>query len=99
MQKYEKYRRAMAEERAFVKDQARLHKKHEEIGEDRVIVEKANTLKFLLSFLRGTAKTVASAAFILIAAAGILALVYPQPRQELFLVIQNIIGEIKSLVI
>ena len=99
MQKYEKYRRIMAEERDFQKDQEKLHKKHEEIREDQVIVEKANTVKFLLSFLRGLLKTLFSAAFILLAAAGILALVYPQPRQELLLVIQNIASEIRTLVI
>ena len=57
MGRYQKYREAVGREREFREEQKKLHRKHEEVDQDTVIVEKTNMLKFLLAYFRGIVKS------------------------------------------
>jgi hypothetical protein len=96
MGKYDKFRAAVREEQEYQKEQQRLHRKHDEIDPDAVIVEKVNMLKFLLSYFRGIAKALSGVVLILLAAIGVLALLYPAPRGEVMEVLAEIAAEIRG---
>ena len=98
MSKYAKLRRIMDEEREYTADQARLHEKHDEVPEDAVIVEKSTAVRSALTFLKWILQAAAGALFILLAAVGIITLLYPDVRAEFFLVINEMINEVKSMI-
>lgn len=70
------------ERREFEKEQASLKAKHH-IETDKVIVEKSNMVKFTVKTLSGLVKTGASILLCGLALLGLMALVYPGPRQEM----------------
>lgn len=96
MGKYDKFRDAVREEKEYQREQRRLHRMHKEIDPDAVIVEKVNMLKFLLSYFRGIGKALCGTAMILLAAIGLLALLYPAPRGEVVRVLAEITAEIRG---
>lgn len=95
---YDKYIEQMEKEEAFSREQGRLHRKHDDIDPDTVIVEKSNTVKFTLTFLRSVVKTVAAAMLILLAAIGLIALIYPDVRAELVQVAIETFDEIRGMI-
>lgn len=98
MGKYDKFTSEIKEEKAFNKKQDRLHEKYEEIDEDKVIVETSNMTKFLLSFLKALLKTVIGIVVIILTTIGILTLIYPDSRAELFNIITGILNDIKMMI-
>lgn len=70
--------------------------KHSDIDENKVIVEKSNTIKFILSFLRASIKTIATIILVSLATIGIITLIYPEIRAEFIEVILNIFNEGKK---
>lgn len=98
MGKYDIYIENLKKEESFNKEQDRLHNKHSDIDENKVIVEKSNTIKFVLSFLRASIKTIAAIILVFLAAIGIITLIYPEIRAEFIEVILNIFNEGKKMI-
>lgn len=98
MGKYDKYAKKIKEEREFKEEQDRLHKKHEGIDENKVIVETSNTYKFTLSFLRGALKTTCTIIIFILAAIGLITVIYPNVREELMVVVQAVIDEVMRMI-
>lgn len=65
------------------REQETLHKVHHIEDENVVVVEKKSLLKFLIKTVGVMIKVLATIALVILAAIGILALVYPGPREEL----------------
>ncbi len=86
------------EENEFAALQQSLKKKHHIDDEDVIIVEKKSLGKFLIRLFLSGVKLTATTALILMAAAGILTLVYPDTRSEFFNVLLNIFSETRNLI-
>ena len=89
--------RAVREELEWKEEQKKLHKKHEQIAEDVVILEKPHLVKFVIkkccrkySYLRY------DTALYFGAIIGLTALFYPEVRQELLQVFFEILMEGKK---
>lgn len=98
MSKYAKLRRIMDEEREYTADQARLHEKHDQVPEDAVIVEKSTAVRSTFSFLEWMLQAAAGVLLIVLAAVGIITLLYPDVRSAFFIVLQEMISEVKSMI-
>lgn len=98
MGRYDKYKQAVMEEQAFREEQKRLHKQHEQIEEDTVIIETPNMTKFLLRYLRWLMRTLFGVLLILLATAGLLTLLHPDSREAFFGVLQMIVGNLQELI-
>lgn len=78
--------------------QEELRKKHNlDIPDDVVVVEKSNTVKFLLRFLSAAIRLIFSVVGIILMALGIIALIYPNIREPLIYTLQNIGTETMSM--
>lgn len=98
MGRYNKMRAILAQERAFREEQNRLHEKHEEIDRDKVIVEKSTAIKAILSFTRIAIKTLTGIVLIILCAIGVITLVYPNIRVDFFIVIKDMLSELKNMI-
>ena len=76
----------------------RIKQKHHIIDENVVVVEKSNTLKFIIRILVLFLKTAAWITLIILAAVGILCLIYPEPRAALFDVLSGIRAGTETLI-
>ena len=85
-------------EREFEQEQERLREKHRIEAEDVVIVERPSLVKFLLKLGIATCKTAMTIALLLLALLGLLALLYPQPREELLQVLGTMLQEVKGFI-
>lgn len=97
MGRYEKIKKAVKEDRAFKKEQEKLHEKHDGIDQDTVIIEKSNMAKFLLNFLRVLFRTLFGFITITLSTIGLLTLIYPDTRDAFFDVINQIIKDLVGL--
>lgn len=75
-------------------EQSKIKKKHNINDKNVVIVEKSNTIKFLIKALILLIKTLAWILLITLASIGVLCLLYPDTRQEFMKVITEIFNEI-----
>ena len=100
MGKYDKYAKAIKEEIAFNEEQENLHKKHENVPEDTVIIETGNMGKFMLNFIRAFIKTIFAIILIALATVGLLTLIYPETRDAFTVIVtgivQDILGKVES---
>ena len=76
----------------------KVAKKHHIIDENVVVVEKSNTLKFIIRILVLFLKTAAWITLIILAAVGILCLIYPETRAALFDVLSGIRSGTETLI-
>lgn len=97
MGKFTKMGNLYAEEKAFEKEQEKLHNKHESIGKEKVIVEKSGVPKAAASLLKSVGKAVFGVILILLAAIGIITLIYPQLRLPFIEVLNHTFTEIISM--
>lgn len=97
MGRYDKYKELVQEEQHFREEQKQLHERHDEVDEDTVIIETTNTVKFLLVYLRLLGKTIFGIALILLAAAGLLTLLYPESRDAFEHVMLSIRDNLQQL--
>ncbi len=95
--KYSKLIKLIDEEKEFKENQIKLHNKHKDIDKDKVIVEKTNTLKFILSFLANIIKITSEIILIMLASIGIISLIYKEPREELIIIFNDIYQAILSM--
>ena len=63
-----------------------------------MIVERPSLVKFLLKLGISTCKTAMTIALLLLALLGLLALLYPQPREELLQVLGTMLQEAKGFI-
>lgn len=84
-------------EEAYQREQLRLHQKHEIQDLDVVVVEKDNMGKYLIRVFTGLIRLAASAVLLILAAIGVLALVYPAPRYELLLVAEQVLEQLRQM--
>ena len=88
--------KAAREEMEREKKQERLRKRHH-IQENVVVVEKSNMMKFFVRSIFALIRLVASVLLCVLATVGILALLYPNVRGELFLVFLEVAGELQKM--
>lgn len=89
---------AAKEEQEKEKEQNRLREKHQVQDSSIVVVEKSNMVKFLIRNAAGLIRTMATILLFVLAALGLMALVYPEIRIELFQVLHRMILEFKTLI-
>ena len=70
-------------------EQEKLREKYDVPDENVKIVEKKTTLKFLIQPAGILLRTIFGAALIALAAAGLITIIYPAPRDELLKVLRN----------
>lgn len=90
--------REVQEEKKREEEQRRLHEIHGIQDENLIVVEKNNMLKFLIRTVGRIVRFVATAAIFVLAAVGMLALIYPEVRGELFLVLGTIFEDAKNMI-
>ena len=99
MAKRRKYKtnlkKKVLEERGFQEKQSELKEKYDIADEEIVVVEKSNTLKFLIRSLASLIRITATIVLITLAFIGLVAIVYPEPRNELLQIWEMILGQLK----
>lgn len=74
---------------AYQEEQKRIKSKHN-ISDDNIrVVEKSNTVKFLIRNFIRLVKTVLTIMLIVLAACGLIALLYPGPHKELMIIFKE----------
>ena len=71
-------------------EQDRLHEKHDDVPVDVRIVEKSSAVRAVLNFLMTAVRVAATIAVATLAILGLLAVIYPEPRGELFRILREI---------
>ena len=72
------------------RQQKLLHEKHNIEDENVIVVEKSGTYRLIISLC----KTIAAVAVFCLAAAGLLALIYPEPRNEMISILESAISQV-----
>ena len=90
--------REVQEEKKREEEQRRLHEIHGIQDENLIVVEKNNMLKFLIRTVGRIVRFVATVAIFVLAAVGMLALIYPEVRGELFLVLGTIFEDAQNMI-
>lgn len=80
-------------ERVEEEKQQELKKKHNISDENILIVEKPSLVKFLIKLAIRTIKSVAAIIILCLAVIGLLGLIYPAPRLELYKLFSEIIDQ------
>ena len=79
-------------------EENRIKEKHHITDKNVVIVEKTNTLKFIIRIMVLLFKTAAWITLIILAAVGILCLIYPETRTELFHILSGVFEGTKAMI-
>lgn len=87
MDKYKNIKNKIEREQKSKEEQRKLHKKYKEVDGNIVIKEKGNLIEYVL-------RTIANIALAILAAIGLLAIIYKEPRMELISVIKETIEQI-----
>ena len=98
MGKYDKATEKIAEEQAFKKAQRELRKKYEIENENVIIKEKSGLIKFLINTGGRIIRIAASIVVYILAALGLLSLIYPAARAVLIQTLQEIYIELITLI-
>lgn len=96
--KFSKYGKVMQERKYFRKEQEKLHEKHSDIDENKVIIETGNNYKFTMRLIKNLVKTSCSIILITFASIGVISLTYSQVRAEFFKVMIEIMKEVKNMI-
>lgn len=92
-----KYLADIKKEQQFKEDQAILHEKHEDISEDKVIVEKNVGVKATVNMAQNVVKAIFAVIVILLATVGILTLLYPETREVFFALVERLFEQFIKL--
>lgn len=84
------------EDQTYREEQEALKKKHHITNKNVVVVEKSNMVKFFVKTIRGLIRTGALLAVTILAFTGMIALVYPEPRQEIWSIYAGAVRELIS---
>ncbi|WP_411328653.1 hypothetical protein [Anaerofustis stercorihominis] len=85
-------------EQQFKEEQATLHKKHEEISEDKVIVEKNVAVKATLNMAQNIVKAIFAIIVVILTTVGILTLLYPETREVFFNLVNGLMDQLMQLI-
>lgn len=88
---------AVKTEEAEKKEQKRLHEKHHVEDQAVKIVEKDNFVKFTVRTLAGIFRYIATIVLFILATIGVVALLYPNVRTELFVVVGQLWMELQGM--
>ena len=77
------------------KRQERLHEKYKEVDQSTVIVEN-NAVHTAFHILGKTVRILAEILLFLLAVTGLAALVFPEPRGELYLILQETADQVRT---
>lgn len=86
------------EEQAEEQKQEKLKKKFGIKGKNVVVVERTNTFKFTVKTLGAILRFAATSALIILAFIGIVALFYEGPREELLIIMREVMEQIKETI-
>lgn len=96
-----KYRKTIVgsilEEQEFEKKQQELKQKYQVKDENVLVVEKTNLYKFTMHMIGVIIRTAAAILIFFFAAVGVLALIYPGPRGQMLLLIDQLIAQLHVL--
>lgn len=85
-------------EQQFKEEQTNLHKKHEEISEDKVIVEKNVAVKATLNMAQNIVKAIFAIIVVILTTVGILTLLYPETREVFFNLVNGLMDQLMQLI-
>lgn len=88
---------AVKTEEAEKKEQKRLHEKHHVEDQTVKIVEKDNFVKFTIRTLAGIFRYIAAVVLFVLATIGVMSLLYPNVRAELFVVAGQLWTELQGM--
>lgn len=81
----------------YKETQKKLRKENNIADENIVVVEKKNSflsyLKFAISIISSVIKIIATIAIILLAIIGLASIIYPEPRSQLLIILNQIIDQ------
>ena len=80
-------------------EEKKIRQKHNISDEKVVVIEKSNTIKFMFKVLLNGIKTAAWITLIILAAVGIMCLIYPEIRTDFFKIISEIFTGTKNLIL
>ncbi len=80
-------------------EENKIRQKHNISDEKVVVIEKSDTIKFLFKVLLNGIKTAAWITLIILAAVGMMCLIYPETRTEFFKIISEIFTGTKNLIL
>jgi len=95
MNKYEIYKKNLKEYNNFKETQQNLKEKHN-ITSDKIIVEKSNTIKFLITSAKNLLRILIIIVAIAFISIGIITMLYSEIREEFFKVITKAFNQILS---
>lgn len=84
------------EQQEFEKQQNELKRKHGIEGENVIVVEKSNMTKFLVRTIGNVIRIFATIIILILASVGLTTLLYPQIRNELLIILRQIIEQLVS---
>ena len=95
MNKYEIYKKNLKEYNNFKETQQNLKEKHN-ITSDKIIVEKSNTIKFLITSAKNLLRILIIIVAIAFISIGIITMLYSEIREEFFKVTTKAFNQILS---
>ncbi len=98
MNRYQKFINQRLKQKEIKEKQEQLHTKYSDIPEEKVIIEKSNTLKFILSFTANVIKITSEIILMILASVGIISLIYKEPRADLIVIFMDIYNTILSMI-
>lgn len=74
--------------------QEHLHDKHKDVPAEVTIVEKSNTLKFLIRSISAAIRVIATIGVLALAVIGLTAIIYPSTRSDLIIIANDLVKQI-----
>lgn len=84
------------EQQEFEKQQKELKRKHRIDEKNVIVVEKSNMTKFLIRTIGNVVRISATILILVLASIGLTTLLYPQIRNELLIILHQIIEQLVS---
>lgn len=82
---------------AFEEEQKRLKEQHN-INKDCIVVEKNNSVKFIINLSIRLIKVIGTVTLLTLAVIGLISLIYPETRHPLTEVFQSIINQLTTFI-
>lgn len=95
---FDRIKEEIKKQEEFKVKQQKLHDKHKNIDSDVVIVEKSSLVKFLIKLTISIFKTLLAIMSVLLCAVGVISLIYPNIRKELFITLSNMLNDLTGLI-
>ena len=92
-----KFMEAIEEQQEQERIQQRLHEKHDVLDENVIIVEKSNMLKFSVKSIAAILRLVATCIILFLATVGLLCIIYPETRQPLIKICEQLLEQLRML--